>query len=246
MVEPNGLQEERRTMSLADELPLRDLPDRTIRQTLAELLGEPKELHAFAPDWKPLIWSLADQDPETLLTSSSEWLKAMAVFRVEDVEAEAFREVFARAVADIAPLANVDPVGWNDLMRMLLTWAFWRRPNAERAALVAEAEAHQTHDLRRREIEAMNQKLGPSLVQLSYAEGKKEGKEEGRMEGEMEGEKKGELRATRALLRALLENHFGAVPEALVQRIEAAEDLVRLKAAALQVHQLQKPEDLPL
>jgi hypothetical protein len=33
----------------------------TQARTLAELLGEPAALHAFAPSWQPIFWNLADQ-----------------------------------------------------------------------------------------------------------------------------------------------------------------------------------------
>ena len=61
-----------------------------------------------------------------------------------------------------------------------------------------------------------------------------------------EGEAKGALRASRKLLRGLLEERFGALPEAVSQRIEATTDLDRLEAAVLQVSRLQSLDDLQL
>ena len=43
-----------------------------------------------------------------------------------------------------------------------------------------------------------------------------------------------------------LEDRFGAVPDALVQRIEASSDLQRLQTAVRQVYRIQKLDDLPL
>jgi hypothetical protein len=40
-------------------------------RTLAELLGDPKAFHAFAPIWEPLFWNLSDQDHEQLLASAN-------------------------------------------------------------------------------------------------------------------------------------------------------------------------------
>jgi hypothetical protein len=156
--------------------------------------------------------------------------KALAVLHEQDAEAADFHEVFTRAVQDIAPLAAADSVRWNDLMRMLLTWVFWRRPDAERAALVTEAVTCQADDLFRKEIQTMTNKLGPTLVELTLAEG----------------ERKGELRSARKLLRALLEDRFGVVPDALLQRIDASTDLEHLQTAVRQVYQIQKLDDLPL
>jgi hypothetical protein len=56
----------------------------------------------------------------------------------------------------------------------------------------------------------------------------------------------GELRGWRTVLRQLLEDRFGALPEALTARIEAAADLERLRAAVLQASRLDKIDDLQL
>ena len=63
--------------------------------------------------------------------------------RVEDADADVFRQVFSRAVQDIAPLGELDRVRWYELMRLLLTWVYWRRPPEERPALESEAIARQ-------------------------------------------------------------------------------------------------------
>ena len=48
---------------------------------MVDLLGEPAELHGFAPAWEPLIWNLAEQTPEGLLGSGEAWLQMLAVIR---------------------------------------------------------------------------------------------------------------------------------------------------------------------
>ncbi len=57
---------------------------------------------------------------------------------------------------------------------------------------------------------------------------------------------RGELRARREDLRALLEDRFGPLPGALVQQIEATEDLERLKACLRQVRHLKSLDELQL
>ena len=44
-------------------------------RTLADMLGEPAEIHAFAPTWQPLFWYLSEQTPESLLSSGEGWLQ---------------------------------------------------------------------------------------------------------------------------------------------------------------------------
>jgi hypothetical protein len=61
-----------------------------------------------------------------------------------------------------------------------------------------------------------------------------------------EGETKGELRNQRENLRLLLEHRFGPLPPAVLQRLEAATELERLRAAFRQALDLQRLEDLQL
>jgi hypothetical protein len=67
-------------------------------RTITDLLGEPKEFHAFAPKWEPIFWNLADYTPRQLLDSSSPWMRMLAVIRVERAEQDEFQAVFAEAV----------------------------------------------------------------------------------------------------------------------------------------------------
>jgi hypothetical protein len=54
------------------------------------------------------------------------------------------------------------------------------------------------------------------------------------------------LESCRDVLLGLLEDRFGPVPEEVVQRIKAATDLAKLKAAALRAPSLPSLNDLPL
>jgi hypothetical protein len=61
-----------------------------------------------------------------------------------------------------------------------------------------------------------------------------------------QGEALGLLRARREDLRALLEERFGPLSEALVERIEATGDLERLRGAMRQVMQIRSLDELDL
>jgi hypothetical protein len=61
-----------------------------------------------------------------------------------------------------------------------------------------------------------------------------------------EGALRGELRLARKMLRKYIEMRFGSIPEELAARMDRIEDLDRLEAALLQVHQVEKLEDLQL
>jgi hypothetical protein len=57
---------------------------------------------------------------------------------------------------------------------------------------------------------------------------------------------RGQLVTRREDLRLLLEERFGPLPEALIQRIEAMDDLERLRAALRQVVHLNSLSELEL
>ena len=61
-----------------------------------------------------------------------------------------------------------------------------------------------------------------------------------------ESARRAELRTKKSVLRALLEKRFGPLPDAVLQRIEAATDAERLQAGILQVLEIDAPGELDL
>src|SRR5262249_1163499 len=217
---------------------------------IVDLLDEPTAFHAFAPAWKPLFWNLGDSTPEALLASADEWLQTLAVLRSADADADSFRKVFGDAVRKIASLAAQNEVRWHDLMRILLTWLAWRRKEAERLALIAEAVASQSEVRRQKEVEAMSNQIGATLAETVWAKAEAEGIAKGRQEGEakgrQEGEAKGKMLALRESLRALLEERFTTLAPEVIRRIEGCDDPDRLRQAVRQALHVEKPDQLAL
>ncbi len=201
---------------------------------LIQLLGEPKAFHVFAPAWEPLFWNVADQSAEALLHSGEAWLQLLAVIRSQEADAANFVRVFGEVFGRVQNLHGEDHPRWYDLLRAVWAWGHWRRPPAERAGLAAAAEASQTDLSRRQEVQVMANTIAEALL------------EEGMAKGREEGMAKGALLEARELLRGLLEERFGALPEALRQRIEGATDLARLRAACRQSLHLTKVDELVL
>jgi hypothetical protein len=129
---------------------------------LADLIGGPEELRAFAPQWEPLFWDLAEVDTHALLASGGEWLAALAVVRAEgEKDAATFREVFAAVLERLKGLSGTDPVRWHGLIWFVLSWALRRRPSAETEALLAAAQSNQANARRRQEVRKMSEeKMG--------------------------------------------------------------------------------------
>ena len=84
----------------------------------------------------------------------------------------------------------------------------------------------------------MGSKLGPSLVEESFAKGQAQGHAEGKTIGQLE--------TARSFLRDLVQNRFQVMPEDLDRRIAACADVERLRAAARQVLHVQQPQDISL
>lgn len=207
-------------------------------RTLLDLLDEPAAFHAFAPAWQPLFWNLADQTPEQLLQTGEEWLQVLAVVRAESAEAAEFAAVFAEALKRLQGLHGRDRVRWYDLLRIVLTWAMWRRPQPEQEALLTTAKASEDNAQRQREIEEMSERLGATIADLAMAKGK--------MLGIQQGQVQGQLQARREDLRIFLEDRFGPLSQDVIQRIESLDDLEALKQAIHQVSRLRALEDLRL
>lgn len=137
----------------------------------------------------------------------------MSVIRVERAEAAEFQAVFAEAVQRLAALQGSNVVRWSDFLRIVFTYASWRRPPAERETLTnLVIEANPT---RKEEVRRMAQTIAEALI----AEGRAEGRAEG------------ELRTNRDNLRRLLLRKFQQLPDTVLQRIEACADVEQLKTA---------------
>jgi hypothetical protein len=180
------------------------------------------EFHAFAPRWQPLFWDLASLSPQALLDSAEEWLQTLAVVRAEDASSEAFLNVYNTVLERLEPLAAREPVRYYDLLRLILTWGLWRRPQEEREQIQQAAIASQREAVHREEIRTMGMTIAEWYV------------------------KEGRLQALRDTLRDLLEERFRSVPEALQQRIEATTDVEKLQVCLRQVVHIKDPQELPL
>jgi Putative transposase, YhgA-like len=194
-------------------------------RTLADLLGEPTAFHAFAPTWQPLFWNLSDRTPQSLLDSGAQWLQMLAVLRATGVESAEFEAVYAEMIRQVQPESEQDIPRWEALVRAVITWGQWRRPAAEREALMVAAAANQTNPFLQKRVEAMSQTIAESLIE--------------------EGVVKGQALANRETLRFQLTERFGPLPDTLLERIGTANP-DRLNAALRQIFQLKNLEELTL
>ncbi len=109
-------------------------------RTLADLMPVVAPFQPYLPNWAPVLWQLNDQTVEQLL-QGGEWLQALAVVRAERESADVFREVFAEVTRRLEPLSQQDRARWHDLMWFLVSWAYRRRPKAERQDMLAVVTA---------------------------------------------------------------------------------------------------------
>src|SRR5437899_2425407 len=139
-------------MPVADDHPLRDLPDRAMRESLRH----PDNLRALLRQVVPALAEGFDCTRARLLERDfplEDWLQMMAVLRAEDEAPATFEEVFRKSIALLKELQGKDEVRWYDLMRIILTWAAWRRPRHEWAALQTVASASESDTARKMELE---------------------------------------------------------------------------------------------
>jgi hypothetical protein len=204
-------------------------------RTLLDLMGEPVEFHAYVPTWQPLFWNLAEQDPQQLLQGGA-WLQLMAVMRMEEANAADFQAVCAEVFRHLATLQETEPVRWQTLLSAALTFILSHRYRAEYAEL--KDLAIQAHPVKEQEVKVMIDTVAHDLLE--------QGRAEGEARGEARGEVRGELRAYRNVLRDSLARRFDPLPEAVLQRIEAATDAARLRAAIDRADTIKSLDELDL
>lgn len=212
-------------------------------RTMADLFDVPAEYRALVPIWEPIFWDLAAVPLERLLGASGAWLKAMAVVRAECEDRETFRQVLVEVMTALEPLAESDKMRWHELLWFLLSYAANRRPPAERATHLAAAVASQRVVALREEVREMSEQVNETWTDWAARHYTGIGKEDGLKEGE----KLGEIRTLRRTLRDLLEDHFGSpLPQPVLDRVAAATDPEKLRAAVRRAPKLGSLDELEL
>src|SRR5262249_12813649 len=105
-------------------------------------------------------------------------------------------------------------VRWYDLLRMVLTWAVWRRPKDERQGWIDSVATTAAETVQKQEIQKMSQTIAEAWIE--------EGMEKGREEGE--------LKASRKILLLQGRKRFGEPDAQTIAAIEAISDPDRLLA----------------
>jgi hypothetical protein len=192
-------------------------------ETIRDLVDAPPELMETVPNWGPIFWNLSERTPAHLL-GGGPFMQILAAMRVAGAETAVFEEVYRRASSNLASLAATQMVRWQELIQALLSFGQRRRPPAEREALIEIVR--ETNGPRQNEVTAMAQTIAEDWME--------------------QGEVRGGLRWLRRVLRHWLEQNHGHLPESILQRIEACNDLQRLEQAVYKAPKLAKLEDLEL
>jgi hypothetical protein len=206
-------------------------------RSLAELIGGPEEFRPFAPQWQPLFWDLAEQDPQRLLTAAGAWLQALSVVRSERAERAEFEAVLAQLLPRLVELRHREAIRGHDLLWFVLSWALRRRPREDRQELLTFLQTTIADATVREEVLAVSNSVAETWEQ--WMEAQAEARAVARAA-------RAELQTRREALRDLLEGRFGTVPDEVLRRIEACADPARLKAAHRQALHIPSPADLQL
>jgi hypothetical protein len=202
-------------------------------RSLAELFAGPDELRVWAPQWPLRLSDLPAYTPADLLQAKEWWWRAMAVIRAERSDAAEFWQVFPEALRRLEALAGQDRVGWQQLLRLVLYWALFRRHKREHPQILDAVRASHANAELLQEAQTMAEQMD-----LTW-------EEELTMRGEARGRTAGALEMARETLLTQLRERFQTIPEALSQRIANA-DLPTLQAALRQVVHIQSPDELRL
>jgi len=235
----------------------------TASRNLADLIAGPDEFRPFAPQWQTLFWNLSEQDPEVLLSSAEAWLQALAVVRTEGEELATFQGVLRRVLPRLERLCGQQRIRALDLLWFVLSWALRRRPRRERKELEEFIRASLADPEAQKEVATMSKSLDMTWEEemrvIAEERAKVMAEERAKVLAEEWAKAMAEERAKilaettlqereklvlLRLCRDLLQERFGVIPETVLQRIEACDDLERLRAAVRQVVHITAPEEL--
>jgi hypothetical protein len=141
-------------------------------RTFAELIAGPEVFRSFAPRWEPIFWELAGHSAGDLMNSRDAFLQLLAVVRAEDEDRQEFEAVYTEFLRQVEELYGTNRVRWYDLLRVVITWASWRRPEPEREHWLDVAQQMQIEQTHKREVEAMVRTIGEAMMeeaQSAYA-----------------------------------------------------------------------------
>ncbi len=205
-------------------------------RSLADLFEADRSIQAFVPQWPTWLCDLTQFDPAELVQRPEALWQALAVVRGEQAERDAFFALFQQALQRLEPVAGIDRPRWDQLQRLVLYWTYYRRSKADRLQALNLALSTQAGVLLRQEIDDMTKQLEMSYEQELILESKKKGREEATTEM---------VDQQREILRGLIKERFTTIPEAVLQRIVAA-DKAKLDTALKQILRVHSPEELPL
>jgi Putative transposase, YhgA-like len=199
-------------------------------RSLAELFAGPDEVRAWAPLWPAHWFDLPEHTAADLLQGEA-WWQAMAVVRAERADTGEFTGVLQEALRRLQDWAQQDRVDWQQLVKLVLHWALFRRPRREHAALLTMVRASLANAELLREVETMAEQVEQTWEQELLAQ------------GEERGERQGALKMLRKVLRKRLEQRFATLPQSVLQRLEAA-DLAALENALDQADTIPSLDEL--
>jgi hypothetical protein len=125
--------------------------------------------------------------------------------------------VFAQVAHRLEGLSATDPVRWHNLVWFVTSWAYRRRPGAERSELLAAGIEAIENVNARVEYQQMSGRTGITWEQELLQRG-----------AEL-GEQRGAVRALQQTLRNILRKRADPLPAEVEQRIQGIESLARLE-----------------
>jgi hypothetical protein len=181
-------------------------------RSIKEMLGEPQEFHAFAPEWEPIFWELGNHSVDELLTNEDALMQVLAVVRCTEEEKQEALRAFREMVQKLDPLATTAHSRWQDLINFALGWVLNKRSVTEKNDWINVCDTVKVETARKQELKQMSK----TIAQAEFEEGHKEGLKEGQIE------------QTRGLLVKCGRRRLGEIPPAVVASLKQINDLERL------------------
>jgi hypothetical protein len=180
---------------------------------LSNLLAGPSELHRFTPAWETLFLNVRGIDGETFAQVDTAIGAALRVLRAEQQPLERLRHELEQALRGLERLSEAQAGQWSRVAWFMLLLIFHRRTPAEYTDLQKTFWELLEHSRFRVKAEVSHMSL--TMAEFIREQGREQGRELGRELGEVTG--------LRRSLVVMLTARFGAVPDALLAAIDAAD-----------------------
>ncbi|MBI1925968.1 Rpn family recombination-promoting nuclease/putative transposase [Candidatus Poribacteria bacterium] len=194
--------------------------------SLTALMDLPVPLERCIPHHDTLFLNLKPTDPEKLVAEEHPFGWVLRAIQKEDATKAEFAQALRLAVSHLDRLPEAERNQWEMLMYYIVLLIFHRRDEDEQPEFISLVTETVKDHQRREEVAKMGRTGAQALLE--------------------EGKGLGALQTRQEVLRELMQDKFGSIPQQIETRIQAIQDVDRLKMLIRNVIHASRIEEIVL